>query len=194
MTDGTYPVFAQERETGFVTVEKRGLFTRLKLRAALTSRVSRLMCHTGNGWISLGIPIPKDGQLLLEKNLSHNDIAALDIDSADAFCLIPSDGKPPQNPPVTSAPAAAALQADEASNADKSHPVPNGWQAVTSASSIHKSFPDIAAVVYSMGDKCLVAFPFEVGSPFPAPALFRYARVENINGRSYAVFGLKGRK
>lgn len=72
--EGIYPVIIDGVECGSLEVRKEGAFTVFKAGCAMHPEVIRLSVYGGGKEGYLGVPVPRDGMLVLEKKFSPSAV------------------------------------------------------------------------------------------------------------------------
>jgi hypothetical protein len=193
---GTYQVSGTDGESqGSVTVSQDGLFTSFCYEYnAVPNAVCRLICSADGKNLSLGVPVPNGGKLVLIKKLSKLEFDSASITALGSFSLVPIVNKATIENNIPVSPPSAPLP-DEKPVQNKS----SDWQAEPDPGrhftddEIKNSLSGIDGALVSLADfSTLLALPYTPGSPFPLMSAFKFGRIAHIHGKSYIVFRIRG--
>ncbi len=165
----SFPVFAGDVEAGRLAVSREGLYVRFVLTAKVRPCPARLMCRCGGRDLSIGVPVPKNGVLRLDRRLSAAALGDFDPAAVERAFLAPVVG------------------ADDRAPAD----APSGWRAVPSARALFPEAPDVPAL-YDASERPRFALPFVPGKGFAAPWLLPRCEIIRIGDGLFAVFSPGG--
>lgn len=162
-----FPLCRDGKSLGELTVEGEGLYTSFCAECRLPERELWCIWLVGErGELRLGIPEPQGKTAVLRRRFSHRMTAPLGR-------ILRGELRP-----VSASGAAEWVSADCTR-------IRTPW--------LRQQLGELGGVLMRESGSCrLFAAPCDPKRPFPLPALFCFARIRQIAGKSYAVFAFDG--
>ena len=164
-----YTVFDRGAAVGSASAERRGLYWHIAAECRMeTDRIVRLYAHDGEKRVRLGVLMPEDGALRLERRLA-----------ADAFSFTPQTRVTTSPDPEPAAPERPAEK--EAAEA-AAEPEQTAWAVWEPFSGRILDCPVENARLRRTEDGAELDMDYEPGREFPLMPLFCFCTLEELDG------------
>ena len=167
LSEGRYDVLCRGRRVGYADVDRRGAYTVVSCRCPVQSASVTRLCAAADGeGPSLGVMVPRGGELWLEKRLSRSQLSALGPGTVRRFVLSFDDG------------------------------VPDGWEPCPEAGALFRDpllrrISVRGALTRQRDGLRELAVPWSPEAPFPLAPLFCLGRLLERDGRDYLLFFIR---
>ncbi len=168
-----FPIQAGEESCGTLTIREDGLYVIYQANCKPRGGVTRLILTGEQGEIPLGVLVPREGALFLQRKVSRRETDSWGI-GKPLSCRIQGSGAPLQPP------------------------VKDGWKPCENPgrlfqeTELQEACPKIGALAQSGPDGAVqLALPLLPGLPFPLLSVFCFGKAEAIGGQEYVVYTLK---
>lgn len=181
MKYGNFEVYLKDTSVGEIEITEEGIRTHIKCRARCDSNeILRLAADVDGRYECIGVMMPREKSLYLEKTFTKNDVFKKGLDKAARYVLVSENTQ-------------YEKKAEEKEEKDV-----RGWR---NCADPMKYFDDIeTGAALSRFEGILkaeedgvtyIAVPIDKEKAFPALPVFYFGQQEKLGGREFVVFTLK---